>query len=80
MADYSEPFTKMAATVEKNKTEFSGAFVISVLQEGEVEPIIISAMLTDMRDPEAILSLIGARLHIEINKLADQSPPGFSPR
>lgn len=77
MAEYSEPFTRMAATVEKNKDEFSGAFVISVLQEGEAEPIIISAMLTDMKDPEAILSLIGAQLQIEINRLADKSPPGF---
>lgn len=77
MADYSEAFSKMADTIEKNKDEFSGAFVISVLKEGEPEPIIISAMLTDMKDPEAILSLIGAQLQIEINKLADNLGPGF---
>jgi len=77
MADYSKAFSKMADTIEKNKDEFSGAFVISVLKEGETEPIIISAMLTDMKDPEAILSLIGAQLQIEINKLADTLGPSY---
>ena len=80
MTEYSEPFSKMATTIEKNKDEFSGAFVISLLKEGEEEPIIISAMLTDMKDPEAILSLIGAQLQIEINKLADSLSPGYPPR
>jgi len=78
MADYSEAFSKMAATIKKNQDEFSGAFVISFIEEGNSEPTIISGMLTDMRDPVAILALIGGQIQVAVNELENKLSPGYT--
>ena len=77
MVDFSEAFSKMAATIEKNQEDFSGAFVISFIKEGESEPTIISGMLTDMRDPVAILALIGGQIQVAVNELENKLGPGY---
>jgi len=80
MTDFSKPFAKMAETIDRNKAEVSGAFVISLVQGDGQEPIVISAMLTDMKDPVAILSLINGQIQVTINQLDQKLHLGYGGR